>query len=82
MASVDASSCQISEKSSKLYYWLYFILFGPMLIINKIRYRLSGGEELAECFCNCCEAAADSATGSRRRYRLSRGCCPCCCCCC
>ncbi|MHA1126774.1 MAG: hypothetical protein ACTSO7_11330 [Candidatus Heimdallarchaeota archaeon] len=83
MASVDASSCQISERSNKLYYWLYYFVFGPFIIIRKIRSRLTGADDLddlAKCFCNCCESAADSATG-RTRYRMSRGCCPCCCSC-
>ncbi|MHA1126775.1 MAG: hypothetical protein ACTSO7_11335 [Candidatus Heimdallarchaeota archaeon] len=69
------------EKNQNLYYWLYYLVFGPLKVIGKIKHAIFHFSDLCECAGDVAEVATES-TGESSRQKSSSCCCCCCDCCC
>lgn len=76
-----ATSLTKNESKNNLYYWLYYIIFGPMKVIGRIKRIIFHFNDLCDCAGDVAEVAADTA-GESNKQKSSSCCGSCCCDCC
>ncbi|MHA1188809.1 MAG: hypothetical protein ACTSSK_18530 [Candidatus Heimdallarchaeota archaeon] len=76
-----ATSLFNNERKNNMYYWLYYIVFGPMKVFGKLKRVIFHFDDLCDCAGDVAEVAADTA-GESNKQKSSSGLCCCCDCCC